>query len=495
MADNEQDKLVERITRTARSWAETLTSTGRAAATAIRARVAERVESMPGGRRRRVLIGGGVVLLLAVVLGIGITLATKPGAANQTLVELGLKESSLGEGLLVSGFIEAEEVDLAAEISGRVAELPFDEGDDVQTDDVVVQLSSPTLEAELAIARSLLLITESEQAILLEGARDEIEAQALAAEMAAQAGYDGAYAAWQDAIALRDNPQEINVQLAEAYTTYTVAQSQAQAAQSRYEDAARQQYLWNYEPFVFDLYPWLRPKNNPGVAGNQRAAGDLAWQAQEARDAAQAALGGAQGTLGAFYALRENPQALEAQVINAEAQYKAAEARLIEAQANLQMVVAGASEEELAAAQANVDQAAAAVQGLERQIAKLTIPAPTGGTVLDQTVLQGELAVPGVTLVTLANLDEVKLTVFVPEDQLDEVSIGQAVNVGVDSFPGRVFDGTVATIANEAEFTPRSVVTREERVSLVFAVEVRLPNPDHALKPGMPADAVFGAQG
>jgi hypothetical protein len=65
------------------------------------------------------------------------------------------------------------------------------------------------------------------------------------------------------------------------------------------------------------------------------------------------------------------------------------------------------------------------------------------------------------------------------------------VEVRVDSFPGRVFVGRVASIAGEAEFTPRNVQTQEERVNLVFAIKVRISNPDYALKPGMPADATF----
>jgi hypothetical protein len=61
----------------------------------------------------------------------------------------------------------------------------------------------------------------------------------------------------------------------------------------------------------------------------------------------------------------------------------------------------------------------------------------------------------------------------------------------VDAYPNRVFTGAVAFVSSQAEFTPKNVQTREERVSMVFAVEVKLPNPDHSLKPGMPADAIL----
>ena len=89
-------------------------------------------------------------------------------------------------------------------------------------------------------------------------------------------------------------------------------------------------------------------------------------------------------------------------------------------------------------------------------------------------------------------LARVKLTVYLPDTQIGQVSLGQPVQVTVDSFPGRTFDGAVTHIADSAQFTPRNVATQEERVNLVFAVEVSLDNTDGALKPGMPADAAFG---
>ena len=125
---------------------------------------------------------------------------------------------------------------------------------------------------------------------------------------------------------------------------------------------------------------------------------------------------------------------------------------------------------------------------------KQTIVAPIGGTVLQRSIHRGELAAPGATMLTLGNLDDVTLTVYVPEDKLGQVHIDQSVEVRVDSFPERRFTGTVVAIAHEAEFTPRNVQTQEERVNMVFAVDVSIPNPDHALKPGVPADAVITAQ-
>jgi len=92
---------------------------------------------------------------------------------------------------------------------------------------------------------------------------------------------------------------------------------------------------------------------------------------------------------------------------------------------------------------------------------------------------------------TIANLDEVKLTVYIPENRYGRIQLDQEVDVAVDSFPGQVYEGEVVYISSEAEFTPRNVQTEEERVNTVFAVKILIPNPDHDLKPGMPADATI----
>ncbi len=98
-------------------------------------------------------------------------------------------------------------------------------------------------------------------------------------------------------------------------------------------------------------------------------------------------------------------------------------------------------------------------------------------------------------MLTLGNLDDVKLTVYVRQDELGRVSIGQPVEVQADSAPGTVFDGRVVAIASNAEFTPRNVQTQQERVSLVFGVDVSIPNPDHVLKPGTYAQATILTEG
>jgi multidrug resistance efflux pump len=221
-------------------------------------------------------------------------------------------------------------------------------------------------------------------------------------------------------------------------------------------------------------------------AGIQGAEARLA-QAQAGVDAAQMQVTQASSGI----------DAAQAAVTIAEAGVAAAQAQLDQAQAALDMLEAGAREQEIRLLEANVAQAEAslrsaqaALQALDAQLARLQLAAPVGGIVLERTVHAGELAAPGQPLLTLANLDEVTLTVYVPEADLGQVSLGQTVEVTVDAYPD-AFPGAVSHIASRAEFTPKNVQTQEERVHMVFAVKIKLDNADHRLKPGMPADSAF----
>jgi multidrug resistance efflux pump len=189
--------------------------------------------------------------------------------------------------------------------------------------------------------------------------------------------------------------------------------------------------------------------------------------------------------------MRDNPQDLEARVDAARAEYEATEAAVDQAEAQLQALRSGATPEEIAVVEAQLEQAEASLNRLLSERDKLNIVAPVGGLVLELTIHEGELAASGATLLTLGDLDEVTLTVYVPEDQLGQVNVGQEAQVEVDSFPGQVFVGRVVAIANQAEFTPRNVQTKEERVNMVFAVDITIANPDHKVKPGVPADATI----
>jgi len=120
------------------------------------------------------------------------------------------------------------------------------------------------------------------------------------------------------------------------------------------------------------------------------------------------------------------------------------------------------------------------------------VRSPIDGVVLDRLIEPGELTNPGTTLMSVADLNNLTLTVYVPEDRYGQIYLGQTYPVTVDSFPGVVFNGTVSHISDQAEFTPRNVQTVEGRLNTVFAIRLSLTNTTQDLKPGMWADVNLG---
>jgi multidrug resistance efflux pump len=134
---------------------------------------------------------------------------------------------------------------------------------------------------------------------------------------------------------------------------------------------------------------------------------------------------------------------------------------------------------------------AAQYQLQQAQLQKLELHAPLDGVVQKRLVHAGEFVGTGTPIFTIADPTDLKLTLFVREVDLGRVSVGQRVDIHADPFPDRTFEGHVTAIADKAEFTPRNVQTQRDRQNLVFAVTVRVPNPDRALKSGLPVDATF----
>jgi multidrug efflux pump subunit AcrA (membrane-fusion protein) len=132
-------------------------------------------------------------------------------------------------------------------------------------------------------------------------------------------------------------------------------------------------------------------------------------------------------------------------------------------------------------------------QRLEIQADRYLLRSPINGVVTRVPLHRGEVIAPGQTAVAVADLTVLDLTVYVLARDLGHVQVGQQVAVTVDPFPNRTFRGVVTATNPRAEFTPRNVQTQRDRLNLVFGVQVRVDNPDGALKPGMPADATFPA--
>lgn len=134
------------------------------------------------------------------------------------------------------------------------------------------------------------------------------------------------------------------------------------------------------------------------------------------------------------------------------------------------------------------EQAAAAVRISEVRLNDTAIHSPLNGVILRKNSETGETVGAGMPVFTIGDLEHPWIKVYVKEDKLGLVNLGQRAEVRVDSFPEKSYEGTVTFISSEAEFTPKNVQTREERVKLVFGVKVSVKNRNNELKPGMPAD-------
>ena len=118
------------------------------------------------------------------------------------------------------------------------------------------------------------------------------------------------------------------------------------------------------------------------------------------------------------------------------------------------------------------------------------VTSPIDGVVLERLVAPNEYAAPGSTVMVIASLDSLTLTIYVPENLYGQFFLGQTYPVTVDSFPGQTFSGTVSFISDQAEFTPRNVQTTDSRHTTVYAIKLDLDPSNGMLKPGMPAGTI-----
>lgn len=173
----------------------------------------------------------------------------------------------------------------------------------------------------------------------------------------------------------------------------------------------------------------------------------------------------------------------------AETARKRAEATFLAAQQRYNQAVEGSRKEDVAIARANVAEASATL-GLSRvNLGYATLFAPSAGVITVRQAELGEVVVPGTPVVTLADLDHIWLRAYLAETDLGRIRWGQDATVTTDTYPGKQYRGRVSFISSTAEFTPKSVQTSKERVTLVYRIKIDIDNPNHELKPGMPADA------
>ncbi|MGB8113230.1 MAG: efflux RND transporter periplasmic adaptor subunit, partial [Candidatus Sulfotelmatobacter sp.] len=173
----------------------------------------------------------------------------------------------------------------------------------------------------------------------------------------------------------------------------------------------------------------------------------------------------------------------------ADTALKRAEATFQAAQQRYNEAVEGTRKEDIAIARANLREADADL-GLSRvNLDYTTLRAPSAGVITVREAELGEVVNPGTPVVTLADLDHIWLRAYIAETDLGRARWGQEATITTDTYPGKPYRGHVSFISSSAEFTPKSVQTFKERITLVYRIKIDIENPNHELKPGMPADA------
>ncbi len=443
--------------------------------------------------RRKVL---PLLLILAAFIGLGV-------AAWQIFSPEGISPEKGG----FFGTIEAEEVAISSETGGKVKVIHVSKGDWVEAGQLLVELDTELLDLQIRQAEAALKMAQAKLALLKAGPRIE-EIRKAEAELAqAEAARDTAQKVLEIARAMLANPQDLNAQINALEGQAKFMEESLKAAYHRIQAAEAEYSLFK------EMVPALEkgvvveiPIPGGGVItrtietpryqldemlyqwnlSSQRLS--LAW---EEYNALKSSFDQTQKTLELLKKIKENPLQLKEQVHKAEASLKLAEAMVELAKAKLEALKSRPRAEDIEAAEAEVERAKAALEALKSKREKFLLYAPISGWVTTQAYEEGEIVPPNATILKIANLKELTLTVYVPEPDIGQVRLGQKVRVKVDSFPGETFEGKIVYISPRAEFTPKSVQTREERVNLVFRVKVRISNPEGKLKAGMPAEAYF----
>ncbi|MBP2630206.1 MAG: mdtN 2 [Firmicutes bacterium] len=199
----------------------------------------------------------------------------------------------------------------------------------------------------------------------------------------------------------------------------------------------------------------------------------------------------AEADLARYQALYAQGAIATQQLDNARSSYEVAYHSLDSAKENEALVKEGNRPDKIEAQRIEVERNKAIVEASHTQVDDTVIASPLAGLVLTKNFEDGEYVNAGAAIATVGNMDDCWVKVYISSTQLGQIKIGQQADVVIDSFPDKVFMGTIKEINQNAEFTPRQSITQRERANLVFAVKVQIDNAEGILKPGMPADVVI----
>ena len=419
-----------------------------------------------------------------------------------------IRPTQAGNGALsASGTIEAAQAQISPELSGKIAAVLVGEGESVQQGQEMVLFDTALLTAQLEQARAALALAQANYDLVAAGTPAEQRQAAITAAELEQINARQTLQTLNDTASLSKAQAEQRVaaadkaldQARDRLESLTGAADAEDIERARAQVVIAEDALEKAEEDAQRILKYVKKTVSKAMMQIEIA------NARTAYDAAVTRLNNLLGNANQIDVnlAEANVKLAEAALADAQSELEKvsngpdpealalAEARLAAAEARLEAAKAGPSAEQLAAAQAQVESAQRAVDTLELQLSKLVLLAPFDGVVLSVSAEPGETATAGATLLVLGRQDDKTITVYIPEDLYGQLSLGQAAEVSVDSFPGEHFEATVANIADQAEFTPRNVQTVEGRKNTVFAIKLSVDDPEDKLKAGMPADVVF----
>jgi HlyD family secretion protein len=423
--------------------------------------------------------------------------------------------ASQASAIQASGIIEATQVDVSPELSGRVVRVNANEGDTVKQGDELLSLDGSLLQAQRKAAAASLEAARSAQ----QSAQSNLDA----AQAQHQAALDAALAADQQA--RTDDWHTTSSGLTQPAWYFTRAE-QIQAAQAELNTAQQ-----NLKDKQSNLDQVVKGVENSGFVAAEKRLADarMAYEAAKAvdqraqsgnnaelRDAAKSAFDDAKDELDRAQQSYNDMLTTQAakDVLKARAELAVAQERNQTAQDQLRALRTGAlapqvvaaqktvqqAQDGLSQAQAGVNQAQAQLDLIDAQMAQLDVPAPVDGVVLTRNIQPGEVIQGGMTALVIGEVSAIpergwtlKVTVYLAEDKYGLVHLGDHASLKVDSYPNESFDAVVTRIADQAEYTPNNVQTKEQRQTTVYAVELSISNPQGKLVPGMPVDVTFTA--
>jgi HlyD family secretion protein len=353
--------------------------------------------------------------------------------------------------ILVSGNLELTQVDMSFKTAGRIIELNVREGDWVKKGQVIARLDSAQLDQQRARDEAAVSTAQSQYQQLQTSI--EYQQATIDSDIATRRAEVAQAQAKLDDLLAGSRPQEI----AQAQAAVNDARSWSDVAKSDWD---RAQTLFSREDISRAQYDQARTKVDSTAAQLHQAEERLALMKEGAR--------------------KEEIAAARAAVARSHAAVATAEANRIEVKRKQQ---------ELIGRNAEIARNRAQVGMTEAQIADTTIIAPIDGVILVKPAESGEVVAAGTTIVSIGDLDHPWLRAYINETDLGRIHLGGSVSLSTDSFPNKKYEGRISFIASEAEFTPKQIQTKEERVKLVYRVKIDVDNKEHELKNNMPVDA------